>query len=258
MRATRRATSRSLSAPRSARLGAPVEMASLDHASAMYAAHLPPPSAAYGLAGADYVADLVVTSRSVETMTDRTFELRGRGARAHGAVSATSPGGAARPLALSTGLFGDPVTDIVALAADVQEGNLHLFRVESIYEVELHQTLASQALPGGLHPLSKGPVAALHYGALLAAGDLDRNGDAEAVVVAPAGGRAGRRRGGDLRLRQRHVPVRAPAPAAARVAARRRLEAHAARRRRRRPARRPPRRRLQRGAHRPRDPLELW
>ncbi len=168
--------------------GAPVEMASLDHASAMYAAHLPPPSAAYGLAGADHVADLVVTSRSVETMTDRTFELRGGGARVLTApLSLTSPGGAARPLALSTGLFGDPVTDIVALAADVQEGNLHLFRVESIYEVELHQTLASQALPGGLHPLSKGPVAALHYGALLAAGDLDRNGDAEAVVVAPAG-----------------------------------------------------------------------
>ncbi len=169
--------------------GALVEMASLLHAGKMYAARLPPPNAAYGIAGADKVSDLVVTSKTPATETDRTFELRGSGSRVLTAsLSLRSPAAnAARPLALATGTFGDPITDVVALAADIVTGSLHLFRIESVYEVKLTETLASVALPGGLRPASPGPLVALHYGALLAAGDLDGDGNAEAVVVAPAG-----------------------------------------------------------------------
>lgn len=169
--------------------GALLEMASLLHAGKLYSAHLPPPSTAYGVAGADKVADLVVTSKTPATDTDRTFELRGNGSRVLTAsLSLVSPlGNATRPLALATGIFGDPITDVVALTADIVTGTLHLSRVESVYEVKLAQTFASAALPGDLRPVASGPLVALRYGALLAAGDLDGNGDAEAVVVAHAG-----------------------------------------------------------------------
>ncbi len=169
--------------------GTLVEMASLVRARKLYSAHLPPPNAAYGVAGADLVADLVVTSKAPETETDRTFELRGSGARVLTAsLSLVSPmENAARPLALTTGTFGEPITDVVALGADIVTGSLHLFRVESVYEVKLHEALASDALPGDLRPVLPGPLAALHYGALLAGGDLDGDGESEAVVIAHAG-----------------------------------------------------------------------
>lgn len=168
---------------------APVEMASLVQVGELYSAELPPPSAAYGVAGTDKVSDLVITSKTPESGTDRAFELRGNGARAlTGSLSLQTPEGrAVRPIALATGYFGDPIIDIAALGADVLNGELYLFRVESAYEVKLDETRASDVLPGELHALADGPVAALHYGALLGGADLNNDGTTELIVVAPAG-----------------------------------------------------------------------
>ncbi|MFO0593059.1 MAG: FG-GAP-like repeat-containing protein [Polyangiaceae bacterium] len=169
--------------------GAFIQMAKLVRVSEMYSAELSPPNAAYNVAGTDKVADLVVTSKTPTTGTDRAFELRGNGARALTASLSlqTKDGTAVRPIALTTGYFGDPVVDIAALGANVKTGELHLYRIESAYDVKLDQTLASEPLPGDLHALGNGPVAALHYGAVLAGGDINGDGNAELVVVAPAG-----------------------------------------------------------------------
>jgi hypothetical protein len=171
--------------------GAPVKMAKLDEVEQIYTAHLPLQSGAYGLGGADAVGDLVVTARAVASQTDRTYELRGSGSRVMTApLSLRAPVGAARPLALSAGIFGDPTPDMVALAADIKTNKLHLFRIESTEEIAYNHIVPSDFLPGDLQSAEPGPIIALRYGAVVAAGDLDASGNAEAVVVAHAGSTA--------------------------------------------------------------------
>lgn len=87
------------------------------------------------------------------------------------------------PISLAFGRFGDETPDIVALGADKSNGKLRLFRVEAFEEEGIGIPIASDPLLPDFIPWENVGSYNLRHGAKVAAGDVDGDETAEALVV---------------------------------------------------------------------------
>lgn len=87
------------------------------------------------------------------------------------------------PVSLTFGRFGDSTSDLVALATNVKNGRLSLFRIEAFEEEGLTVPTGSDHLPDIFGPSDVINSISPRHGAIVLAIDLDQDGTDEALVA---------------------------------------------------------------------------
>lgn len=147
-----------------------------------------------GINTLDGIADLIVvdghqvTVDGMTTLVRHAVLFRGSGSRvlqtSRPLVSDTEN---ALPLALTVARFAGEKPEITALGADRATGNLRFWTIEG---AEADLARPGPLLPDGFHSGTKMEEISFRYGAYLAAGDLNRDGDDELVMIGPYGSAA--------------------------------------------------------------------
>ncbi len=145
----------------------------------------------------DAIDDIMVYSEDAQADRDVVSVFTGRASRSIYAPSSLSPDNVWRlPLALAFGRLGDENPDIAALGVDYGMKRLQLLRIEGKDDGPPEIALPSAPLSDQFHSAeySLGAEALLNfrYGAVMAGGDLDKDGTEEFVILAPYGAVTGR------------------------------------------------------------------